>query len=144
MEFVQYSFLSLRLMMGFLCTSGLAKPIIVPKSFRCCHGRAYGPPSSANLIPQPWHPLFAPNFKLLTCASTLLAAHQNNSGTEVFGHIESVKILVILNPNDYMLTDIFRFCFLHLRYILQIPRNWSVNFLNYDQGEPAVSYRYTG
>ena len=69
--------------MGFLCTSGLVKPIIVPKSFRCCHGRAYGPPSSANLIPQPWHPLFAPNFKLLTCASTLLAAHQNNSGTEV-------------------------------------------------------------
>jgi hypothetical protein len=32
-----------------------------------------------------------------------------NGAQDVFGHMQSVKILVILNPAGYML-DIFRFC----------------------------------
>ena len=35
-----------------------------------------------------------------------------HSGREVLGHIESVKILVILNPTGWLHVDIFRFwCF---------------------------------
>ena len=143
MEFVQCFFFVIKANDGFPVHIGISETNYSLKIIQMLPWVCVRSPSSANLIPQPWHPLFAPNFKLLTCASTLLAAHQNNSGTEVFGHIESVKIRVILNPNDYMLTDIFRFCFLHLRYNIQIPRNWSVNFLNYDQREPAVSYRWT-
>ena len=36
-----------------------------------------------------------------------------------FGHIESVKILVILNPTAYMLTS-SAFAYIDVRYILQI------------------------
>ena len=51
------------------------------------------------------------------------------SAREVFGHIESDKISVILNPTNYMLTS-FGFAFIPLRYIrLQIPLKQSVNFL---------------
>ena len=39
------------------------------------------------------------------------------SAREVFGHIESVKILVILNPTGYMFTSSGS-SFHHLRYIL--------------------------
>ena len=35
---------------------------------------------------------------------------------EVFGHLESVKILVILNPSGYMLTFSDFAAFMHLRY----------------------------
>ena len=37
------------------------------------------------------------------------------SARKVLGHIESVKILVILNPTGYMLTS-SGFAFIHLRY----------------------------
>ena len=37
---------------------------------------------------------------------------------EVYGHIESVKILVILNPTGYMLTSSNFDAFIHSRYIL--------------------------
>ena len=37
---------------------------------------------------------------------------------EVFGHIESVKILVILNPTGYMLTSSGVDAFIHVRNIL--------------------------
>ena len=40
-----------------------------------------------------------------------------NRAREVFGHIESVKILVILNSTDYMLTS-STFAFIQLRHIL--------------------------
>ena len=39
-------------------------------------------------------------------------------GNLVFGHIESVKILVILNPTGYMLTSSGFDAFIHLRYVL--------------------------
>ena len=40
------------------------------------------------------------------------------SAREVFGHIESVKIHVILNPTGYMLTSPGFDAFIHLSYIL--------------------------
>ena len=42
---------------------------------------------------------------------------KQTSAQEVFGHIESVKILVILNPTGYMLTS-SGFAFIRVRYIL--------------------------
>ena len=59
----------------------------------------------------------------LSVSSSLLC-----SAREVFGLIQSVNILVILNLTGYMLT-IFRFGFIHLRCILQIPSKRSVHFL---------------
>ena len=48
------------------------------------------------------------------------------SAREVFGHIESVKIIVILNPTGYMLTSSGFDAFINLRYILWIPLKWRV------------------
>ena len=42
------------------------------------------------------------------------------SAWEVCGHIEPVKILVILNPTSYMLTSSGSDAFIHLRYIYSI------------------------
>ena len=47
---------------------------------------------------------------------------------EASGHIESVKILVILNPTGYMLTSSSSAAFIHWRYVLYIPLKWTVNF----------------
>ena len=58
------------------------------------------------------------------------------SAREVFGHIESVKILVILNSTGYMLTSSGFDAFIHLRYILWIPLKRSVILLevsNFDR-----------
>ncbi len=43
---------------------------------------------------------------------------EGSSAQEVFGHVESVKILVILNPAGYMFTSSGFDAFIHLRYIL--------------------------
>ena len=64
-----------------------------------------------------------------------LPDHRWMSAREVFGHNQLVKILVILNPTSYMF-DIFRFCFIHLRYTPWIPPKEFPQVLNF---QPVIS-----
>ena len=58
-------------------------------------------------------------FLLYSCGAYSLNSSKliSISPQEVFGHIELVKILVILNPTGYMLTS-SDFAFIQSRYIL--------------------------